>query len=203
MAAAFHQVEIIQHGQLALDGSDGLQQLLLIIVAQHQHMGEFDAGILTDTLTGRNTLQNGLFGGADSGHRTHIVVILIQVHSADQAGTDRAVEQGTLNIDISAGIGGKHIVCQVSIHGLIDLLDACSLIGTTQMCFGQDHMEGGSLVTDGVGNTLPIGSIGSELVAGNHSPAMHIRGLGEQNIGGTKNFHLGTSFRLFLTSSLY
>ena len=59
MTAPLHQIEIINFRECFLRVPDRFDQRKLIIIAQHQHMGEFQGGILTDLFSGRDTLQNG------------------------------------------------------------------------------------------------------------------------------------------------
>ena len=52
VAAALHEVKIVQLRQALLLGPDGLQQHLPVVVTQQQNMGQLQAGVPPDPLAG-------------------------------------------------------------------------------------------------------------------------------------------------------
>ena len=96
---AFHQFEIIELFQAFLLFSDGFDEDFVMVITEHQNMGQLNGCIPAHTHTGRNALDNRALRGTDGRGRADRIVISIQIHHAHQALADRAVFQGALYVD--------------------------------------------------------------------------------------------------------
>ena len=187
MAAVFHQVAVVQHLEAVLLGGDGLDQNLLVVIAQQQDVGQLDGSIAADTLTGRNTLGDGALGSADGGGGAHGVIVSIQIHHAHQTHTDGAVLQGALHIDQAVLIGLEDAVLHVLSHGLVDQSGVSGFLLGAQLGFGQDQVDGGNAALSVGTDAVPILLIGGELVTGDDGPLGKVGVLGQQNISRQEN----------------
>ena len=184
VAAALHQVEVIQLLHAVLFGADGLDEHLFMVIAQHQDMGQLDGGVPADPLAGGDALGNGALGGTDGGGGAHGVIIGVQVHHADEALADGAVFQGALHIDQAVGIGLKDVVFHILRHGLVDSGGVGGFLLGAQLRLGQDQIDGGDRAFRVGADALPVGLVRGELVAGDHCPLGHIAVFGQQDVGG-------------------
>ena len=91
MAAAFHEVKVVELLQAVLLGGQRLDQDLFVVVSEHQDVGEFDRGVAADSLARRDALDYGLFRRTDRGGGADGVVIGVEIDHAHQAGADGAV----------------------------------------------------------------------------------------------------------------
>ena len=189
MAAALHEIEVIELGQAVLLGGDGLQQNLVVVVAEHQNVGQLHGSIPANPHSRRNALHHGLLRGADGGHGTHGKIIGVQIHHAHQALADGAALQRALHIDEGPGIGLEHAGFLISGHGFVDQGRVGSFLGGAQLRLGQDQVDGGRRVPRRLPHPVPIGRLGRKLVAGDDRPFFHGIHLGHQNISGQECVH--------------
>ena len=184
MAAIFHQVEVIQLDQGILLRADGLDELFLMIVAEHQDMGQLDGGVPADPLAGRDALDDRPLRRTNGGGGAGGVVIRVQVDHADQALADAAVFQGTLNINQGMGIRLENVLVQVLGHGLVDDSRMGGLLLRAQLGLRQDQVNGRGRTLGVLADSFPVSRVRSELIAGDHRPLGDVLYLREQNISG-------------------
>ena len=149
-------------------------------------------------IRGGDTLQNGALGGTDGGAGALGVVILLQVQLADQAVTDLAV--GQLSLDIEQGVvqGAQALFLQVGFHGLVDLCDLLFHVVALQLALGQDQAQGRGSLTDILVHALPVLGLRGVLVAGDDSPLGQAAVNGQQDVCGGKSNLVHDVFLQFL-----
>ena len=184
MVAALHQLKIIEFGEAGLFLRNGLNEDLVVVVAEHEDVGQLDGSVAAHTHTRRDTLHDGAFGGADCGGGAGGIVIGIQIHHTHQALADGAVLQCTLHIDKSVLVGLEHVIFQILRHGRVDKGGMLRLLLRAQFRLRQDEVDGGRRTLGVLPYTLPVGRVGGKLVAGNHRPFLHGIHLRHQNISG-------------------
>ena len=182
VAAALHQVKVIELFQVVFLRTNRLNEYLVMVVAEHQNVRQLDGCVAAHTLARRDALGNGALGCADGRGCTGCVVIRVQVNRADQSLADRAVFQRPLNIDIAVRIRGKHVFVHIFFHGGIDKRRVLGLFFRTELCLGKNQIDCGNRPLGVLTNTIPIRVIGSKLVAGNNRPLFHMVGLWHQDI---------------------
>ena len=180
--AAFHELEVIEGRQLVLLGSDGLDEDLVVVVAEHEAVGQLHGGVPAHAHAGRDTLHNSALRGADGRGGAHGIVIGIQVHHTHQALADGAVVQGTLHIDEGVGQGLEDVVLQIFGHGGVDQRSVLRFLLGAELCLGEDQVDGRGGVTGVCAHALPVRGIRGKLVAGNDCPLVHGIHLREENV---------------------
>ena len=83
MAAAFHEVKVVDLFEAVFFRADRLDELLVVVIAEHQHMGKLDGRVAANALTGRNALWHGALGGADGRRCAGVIVIRVKVDHAN------------------------------------------------------------------------------------------------------------------------
>ena len=194
VTAALHEVKVIELGKGLLPGGNGLEEHLIVVVAEHQDMGQLDGRVLAHPHPGRNALHHGLLRGADGGGGAGRIIIGIQIHHTNKTLADGAALQRALHIHKGTGIGLEHALFAVLGHGLVDEGGVGGLLGRAQLGLGQDKVDGGRRVAGGFAHPLPIGRLGGKLVAGDHGPFLHGVHPGHEDIGWQECLHGQVSF---------
>ena len=184
VAAVFHEVEVVDLLERVLLGGDRLDELLVVVVAEHQHVRQLDGRVAADTLTRRDALRHGALGGADGGRCAGGVIIRVEVDHADEALADGAVLERTLNVDVAVGIDREHAVFHVLFHSGVDLGGVLRFLLGAKLGLGEDEVDGGHSALCVLAHAVPVRLVGRELVAGDDGPFLHMIGLGHQDISG-------------------
>ena len=184
VAAVLHEIEIIDLLERILLRGDRLDELLVVVVAEHEHVRQLDGRVAADTLTRRNALRHGALGGADGAGRAGGIVIGIEIDHTDKALTDGAVLQRALDIDKAVGVDCEHAVFHVLFHGGVDLGGVLRFLLGAKLGFGEDEVDGGHSALGVLAHAVPVRLVGRELVAGDDGPFLHMIGLGHQDISG-------------------
>ena len=182
MAAVFHQVEVIELLELVLFRADRLDQLLFVVVAEHEDVRQLDGRVAAHALTRRDALGDGALGGADRRGRAGGIVIGIEVDHADQTLAHGAVFERALDIDQTVLIGREDVILHVPRHGLVDDAGMLRLFFGAKLGLRQDQVDRGNRALGIFPHSVPIGLIRRELVAGNDRPLFHAVGLGHEDI---------------------
>ena len=200
MAAAQHQLAVIQQRQAIFMVTDGFDQRLFLIVSQHHHVGRFQNSATAYFQARRDALHHRLFAGADGRFAAGVIVVGFQVHGTYQPLADGAVHLGALHIDKAVDTAGQHRLA-VLLHRAADGLHPLLLLGGAQVSFGQDDMQRAGLTGGQRFGALPVLRLGSKLVYRNAGPRVQRNvGGGQQNISGNKarNRHTMHLFLLLL-----
>ena len=184
VAAVFHEIEIIDLLERILLRGDRLDELLVVVVAEHEYVRQLDGRVAADTLTRRNALRHGALCGTDGTGRAGGVVIRVEVDHADKALADGAVFERALDIDEAVGIDREHAVFHILFHGGVDLGGVLRFLLGAKLGFGEDEVDGGHSALGVLAHTVPVRLIGRELVAGNDRPLFHMVCFGHQDISG-------------------
>ena len=185
VAALEHEVKVIDPLHGVLGGGDGLHTDFFGVVDEQHHVGQLDGGVLPHPHAGGDALQHGALGGPDEGPGAGGVVVLLQVHRRHQAGPDRPVGLGALDVDDGLAVGGEDVPGQVVLHGAVDGGDVLVHVGVAQLALRQNQAQGGGSVSGDAVRLLPVLRLGGKLVAGHHGPPVHVgAGLGQQDVGG-------------------
>ena len=83
VAAAFHEVEVIDLLERILLRADRLDELLVMVVAEHQNMGKLNGSVAADSLTGRNALGNRALGRTDDRGCAGVIIVGVEVDHAN------------------------------------------------------------------------------------------------------------------------
>ena len=184
VAAVLHEIEIIDLLERILLRGDRLDELLVVVVAEHQHVRQLDGRVAADTLAGRDALRHGALGGADGAGRAGGVVIRVEVDHADKALADGAVLQRALDIDKAVGVDCEHAVFHVFFHRGVDLGSVFRFFLGAEFGFGEDQVDGGHSTLGIFAHTVPVRLIRRKLIAGNDRPFFHMVCFGHQDISG-------------------
>ena len=184
MTAVFHEIEVVKLFERVLFRGNRLDQLLVVVVAEHQHMRQFNRSVAADTLTRRDAFGYGALGGADGAGRAGGIVIGIEIDHTDKALTDGAVLQRALDIDKAVGVDCEHAVFHVFFHGGVDLGSVFRFFLGAEFGFGEDQVDGGHSTLGIFAHTVPVRLIRRKLIAGNDRPFFHMVCFGHQDISG-------------------
>lgn len=110
------------------------------------------------------------------------VIIRLKIKRADDATAHSAARQRTLHEHKAVRHGAKHAAVQISVHRLLNGTRRRRFVTLTEVKLRQHQPQRRGYVADRVLHCAPIGGVRRELVAGNDTPAMHIRTLRQQNI---------------------
>ena len=192
MAAAQHQLPLVEGAQPVFLGPDGLDEGAAGVVGQHHHMGGLQLCPAADRHPGRDPLLHRVFAGADGRQAAPVVVVGFQVHPAHQALTDPAALERALHVDKAVHRPGQDIPA-VLLHGLVDGVHPGGQVPVVQVDLRQDQAEGAGPLCR-CGGPLPIGAVAGKLVAGNAAPLLQRDGgVRQQDVGRLKAgcmFHL-------------
>ena len=180
MAAAQHQVGVVEAGKLLRLLHQGLDDGTLGVVDEDQDVGELHRGPLPDLQPGRDAGDDGPLGGADQGTGALGVVVFFEIKSHDQAVACIAVG-GAFHQHEALGLLLQDALLQILLHVGLDGGDTLGLIRAAQIRFRQNEVQRGGGVTDDLPGFLPILLLGGELVAGHHGPLHHVRSLGREH----------------------
>ena len=186
VAALLHQLEVVDLLHALHGGGQRLNNGALGVVDQQHHMGQLDGCVAAHLGAGRNAIQHRTFGSADEGTGTGGEVIGIQIHHTNQAMTDAAIGLLALDVNKALGHGLKDTAVQIFLHRSVDIADDALHIGILQLGLGEDQTQSRGISAHLLLHRLPVFRLGGELVAGHHSPLVHILSLGHQDVGGIK-----------------
>ena len=79
VAAAFHEVKVVDLFEAVFFRADRLDELLVVVIAEHQNMRQLNGSVAADSLTGRNALGNRALGRADGRRCAGVIVIRVKV----------------------------------------------------------------------------------------------------------------------------
>ena len=170
MAAVLHQVGIIQ---LVIRGGlleQRLDDLTVGIVDQNHDVRQLQARALTNLETGRNTLDNRLFGRADERCGTGRVFIRFQIDRQHDAAARAGAAGPALGQHDAGGQGAQRAVLHILLHGLMDFFRAGSNVRVLQINLRQGQTQGRGCVTDGLVSLGPVVRLRGVLVAGDDCP---------------------------------
>ena len=189
VAALLHEIKVIDLFKGALFFFQRPQHPILRIVHQHHGMGHFQRRTLSHLHTGRHTVGNGVFRGADGGTGAGRKVILLQIHRTHKTTADASVALLPLQIDKGVLQHTEHVLTQAALHLLID-----AQLGTLgplrfQPGLRQHQPQGGIRIAHQSLALGPVSRLGGELVTGDHGPAFH-GGVGwDEYVGSFENIH--------------
>ena len=130
VAAVLHQLKVIEGGHVPGVGGQRLDDRLVRVIGQQHDVGQLDGGVLPHGHPGRDAGEDRPLGGPDGGGGAGFVVILLQVHHANEAPAGLAAAEGTLHIEQAAGIEGEAAIPQIAAHGVVDFGDVGLHVGT-------------------------------------------------------------------------
>ena len=182
VTAPLHQVEVVQdlHGT-GLCGQ-GLNDRFLRVVHQEHHVRQFHRGIFPHGHSGGDAGEDRPLGGPDGGGGMGLIVVLLQVHHADEAPPHLSAVQRALHIKEGAGVLLKAALPKIAAHGVVDLHDIGLDVGPLQAALRQDHAQGGGGPAHILLHPLPVLRLGGVLIAGHHAPLGVFAVLGQQDV---------------------
>ena len=182
MAAALHQVEVIELFHRAGRGGERLDHGAVGVVDQQHDVRQLDRRAAAHAGAGWDAVENRPLGRADERAGAGGEVVCVKVDHADQTVADAAV--GLLTLDIEQGLRqqGKDVVGEVFVHRAVDACDIFVHVGILQLRLRQDQAQGGRGVADLLLHGLPVFRLRGELVTGHDGPLCHILSLGQQDI---------------------
>ena len=180
VAAAQHEVGVVEARELRRLLHQGLDDGALGIVDEDQDMGQLHRGALPDLEARRDAGDDGPFGGADQGAGALGIVVFLQIQGHDQAMAGVAVG-GPLDEHEALGLLLEDALLEILLHVGLDGGDALGFVGAAQIRFGQDEVQRGGRVADDLARLLPVFLLGGELIAGHHGPLHHVRSLGREH----------------------
>ena len=197
MAAALHQLALVQLFQLALSRADGLDEGAAGVVGQHHDMGRFQRCTPAHGHAGRDALGDGALAGPDGRAGALLVAVSLEVDLAHEALTHPAALLGALDVDKAVHGAGQHVAA-VLVHGGVDVLHPPGRVFILEVDFRQDEPQGAGTAAHSGVCLLPVGAVAGKLVTGHAAPLFQRDILpGQQDVGRAK---AGCSFHnTFLT----
>ena len=153
-------------------------------------MGQLDGSVSAHRHAGRDAGEHGPLGGPDGGAGVLFIAVLFQIQLADQAQAGLAAGELALEQDHHILQLPQAFLCQVRLHGLVDLLDLLVHVVALQLALRQDQAQGGGGVAHIVVHPLPVFRLRGVLVAGHHGPLGQAAVLGQQDVGRGKGSFL-------------
>ena len=184
VSAAFHEVEVVDFFQAVLLRADWLNELLVVVVAEHQHVGQLNGSVAADSLAGRNALGNRALGGTDGRGCAGVIVIRIEVDHADKTFADGTVLERSFDVDVAVGIDREDAFVDVFLHRGVDFCRVRGFFFGAEFGFGKNQVDRGDSALGVLSHAVPVALIGRELVAGDDCPLFHMVGLRQQNVSG-------------------
>ena len=141
VAAALHQLALVQLFQLALSRADGLDEGAAGVVGQHHDMGRFQRRTPAHGHAGRDALGDGALTGPDGRAGTLLVAVSLEVYLAHEALTHPAALLGALDVDKAVHGAGQHVAA-VLVHGGVDVLHPLGRVFIPEVDLRQDEPQG-------------------------------------------------------------
>ena len=177
-----HELEVVQGLHLVGVLRQGLDHRPVRVVGQEHHVGQLDGGVLPHRHTGRDAGEDGPLGGPDGGAGAGLVVVLLQVHHADEPPAHRPAVQGALHIEEAVRVLLEAALPEIAAHGGVDLHDVGLHVGALQAALRQDQPQGGGGPAHPLLHPLPVLRLGGVLVTGHHAPQAQVAVPGEQDV---------------------
>jgi len=184
MAAALHEIEVVELFKAVLLRADRLDEHFFVVVAEHQNVRQLDGRVAAHTLTRRNALRHRALGRTDGRSRARCIVVGVEIDHADEALADGAVFKGPLDIDIAVRIDRKNIAVHVVRHRAVDFRRVGSFLLRAELGLRQHQIDRRNSTLGVPAYALPVSLVGGKLVAGDHRPFFHGIGLRDQDISG-------------------
>ena len=182
VAAVLHEVKVIELLELVLLLRDRLDEHMLMVVRQHQDVRQLDGRFAADAHARRNAFNDRALCGADGRNGAGGVVISIQIDHADEAAADGAVFQCALHINKRILQRAEDVGIEIFRHRAVDERRVRSLLRGTKLCLGQNKVDRRGRTLGMLPDTLPIGRVRGELIAGDDRPLLHGIDLREENV---------------------
>ena len=184
VSAAQHQLKIVQLLQAVPAGGQGLDHLTAFVVAEQQDVRQLQRGPSSDRHAGRNPLGHRLLGRAHGGIHRAAVVVLFQVHHADEAAAYLSAVQRAFDIDEAVAVCPQEAPPDIVRHRLMDVFDGP--LGGRKPALRQDQVSGRGHALGQAVDLFPVLGLGRKLITCNDCPALQIAVLRKENIGSTE-----------------
>ena len=152
------------------------------VVRQHQDVRQLDGRFAADAHARRNALNDRALRGADGRNGAGGIVISIQIDHTDKAAADGAVFQRALHINKRILQRAEDVGIEIFRHCAVDERRVRSLLRGTKLCLGQNKVDRRGRTLGMLPDTLPIGRVRGELIAGDDRPLLHGIDLREENV---------------------
>ena len=169
MAAALHEVEIIELLVVREVLRKGLDNGLFIVVDENDDVGQFERCAVADPKTRGNALDDRAFGGADKGGRTLGIIVCFEVESDDKAVAGLSVN-GAAGENEALALVFEDALLNIFVHSLADGGNALRFAGLFEIDLGEHQAEGGRRVADDLLALVPVIGLGGVLIARDASP---------------------------------
>ena len=185
VSAAQHQVEVVQLFQLLFPPGQRLDHLLALIVTQEQDMRKLQRCASPDGHAGRDPFRYRLLGRTHRGVDLSAVVVLLQIHHADEAAAELSVMKRALDIEEAVRVCPQEVFSDILFHGLMDARDRL-FRGAGETALRQNQMLGRRDPFGQGINLLPVRGLGGKLITCDDCPALQLTVLREENVGSTE-----------------
>ena len=200
VAAALHQLALIQLFQRTLVRADRLDEGAAGVVGQHHDMGRLQRRPPTHGHTGRDALGDGALAGPDGRAAALLVAVGLKVDLTHKALPHPSALLGALDVDEAVHGAGQHIPA-VGVHRGVDALHALGRVLVPEENLRQDEAQGAGAAAHSSVCPLPVGTVAGKLVTGHTAPLFQRDVLsGQQDVGRTK---AGCRFHGYIPHSLY
>lgn len=140
------------------------------VVDQDHDMRQLKARALAHLQTGRDALNDRLFGRADEGRRTRGVLVSLKIDSQNDAAARAGAAGPALGQHDTGRKRAQRTVCNVLLHGLVDALDVRSNVRVLKVDLGQGQTQGRRRVANDAVGLRPVFGLRGVLVAGDDRP---------------------------------
>ena len=170
VAAVLHEVGIIQLGEGAGLFEQRLDDPAVGVVDEDHDVRQLEAGALAHLQTGRDALNDRLFGRADKGRRAGGVLVGLQIDREHDAAARRRATGPAFGQYRAGRQGTQRAVLHVLLHGLVDALDMGRDVCVLEIDLRQGQTQRRRCVADDAVGLCPVFGLRGVLVAGDDRP---------------------------------
>ena len=170
VAAVLHEVGIIQLGEGAGLFEQRLDDPAVGVVDEDHDVRQLEAGALAHLQTGRDALDDRLFGRADKGRRAGGVLVGLQIDREHDAAARRRAAGPAFGQYRAGRQGTQRAVLHVLLHGLVDALDMGRDVCVLEIDLRQGQTQRRRCVADDAVGLCPVFGLRGVLVAGDDRP---------------------------------
>ena len=139
MAAAHHQVKIVDLLHFLPLRDERFDELLFIVIDQHKNMRNLQRGAFTDLDPGRNTFRDSAFRSADPAGGSLCKIIIFQVNSQHQPPADPVINMSLHKDHTRMNI--KEIFREIFTFFSLNICDLLFLIDLPEIVFRESDLQ--------------------------------------------------------------